>query len=194
MWRFCYLWARIWPFFFAQIVSLREKTRKNTSLVPSRHFKRVKDSLPFETHYSETSLLKLLYSETRTKTRSKRGSRIDISDRFPKRAPKAQAFGGSGGMSQWEIFSILTSQSPLSWVSESFRQDNLANSFSSDEALQLNTSVMKNLTDFSKTVETVWIHAWQACKARFLVEIAYYHRTINVVTRDEIGRAIVAFL
>ena len=97
-------------------------------------------------------------------------------------------------MSQWEIFSILTSQSPLSWVSESLRQDNLANSFSSDEALQLNTSVMKNLTDFSKTVEIVWIRAWQACKGRFVVEIAYYHRTTNVVTRDEIGRAIVAFL
>ena len=148
----------------------------------------------FETHYSKTSLLKLLYSETRTKPRSRRGSRIDISDRFPKRAPKAQAFEGSEGMFQWEFFSILTSQSPLSWVSESFRQDNLASSFSSDEALQLNTSVMKNLTDFSKTVETVWIRAWQACKGRFLVEIAYYHRTTNVVTRDEIGRAIVAFL
>ena len=90
-------------FFFLQIVSLREKTLKNTNLVPSRHFKRVKDSLPVDMHYSKTSLLKLPYNETRTKTRSRRGSRINT-DRFPKRAPKAQAFGGSGGMSQWKIF------------------------------------------------------------------------------------------
>ena len=54
-------------FFFSQIVSLREKTLKNTNLVPSRHFKRVKDSLPVDMHYSKTSLLKLPYNETRTK-------------------------------------------------------------------------------------------------------------------------------
>ena len=53
---------------------------------------------------------------------------------------------------------------------------------------------MKNMTDFSKTNETVWIRAWQACKARFLVQIAYYYRTTNVVTRDEHGSAIVAFI
>ena len=53
--------------FFSQIVSLREKTLKNTNLVPSRHFKRVKDSLPVDMHYSKTSLLKLPYNETRTK-------------------------------------------------------------------------------------------------------------------------------
>ena len=53
---------------------------------------------------------------------------------------------------------------------------------------------MKNLTDFSKTVETVWIRTWQACKARFLVESAYYHRTTNVLTRDENGNAVVAFI
>ena len=90
-------------FFFPQIVSLREKTLKNTNLVPSRHFKRVKDSLPVDMHYSKTSLLKLPYNETKTKTRSRRGSRINT-DRFPKRAPKAEAFGGFGGTSQWEIF------------------------------------------------------------------------------------------
>ena len=54
--------------FFSQIVSLREKTLKNTNLVPSRHFKRVKDSLQIDMHYSKTSLLKLPYNETRTKT------------------------------------------------------------------------------------------------------------------------------
>ena len=86
-------------FVFPKIVSLREKTLKNTNLVPSRHFKRVKDSLPVDMHYSKTSLLKLPYNETRTKTRSRRGSRI-ITDRFLKRAPKAQAFGVPGGMSQ----------------------------------------------------------------------------------------------
>ena len=118
--------GRLFDHFFPQIVSLTEKTLKNTNLVASRHFKRVKDSLPVDMHYSKTSLLKLPYNETRSKTRSRRGSRINT-DRFPKRAPKAQAFAGSGGMSQWEIFFlILTSQSPLSWVSESFRQDNLA--------------------------------------------------------------------
>ena len=90
-------------FFFPQIVSLREKTLKNTNLIPSRHFKMVKDSLPVDMYYSKTSLLKLPYNETRTKTRSRRGSRINT-DRFPKRAPKAQAFAGSGGMSLWEIF------------------------------------------------------------------------------------------
>ena len=31
------------------------------------------------------------------------GSRTNT-DRFPKRASKAEPFGGSGGMSQWEIF------------------------------------------------------------------------------------------
>ena len=48
----------------------------------------------------------------------------------------------------------LPKLSLLSWVSESFKQDNLASSFSSDEALQLNISIMKNLNDFRKTVET----------------------------------------
>ena len=95
--------GRVFDHFFPQIVSLREKTLKNTNLVPSRHFKRVKDSLSVDMHYSKTSLLKLPYNETRTKTRSRRGSRINT-DRFPKRAPKAQAFAGSGGMSQWESF------------------------------------------------------------------------------------------
>ena len=120
---------------------------------------------------------------------------------------RRKLLGGPGACPNGKFFSILTSQSSLSWVSESFRQDNLASSFSSDEALQvpgafgvvgppclqLNTSITKNLTDFSKTVETAWISAWQECKARFYVEIAYY-RTTNVVTRDENGSAIVAFI
>ena len=44
---------------------------------------------------------------------------------------------GPGACPNGKFFSILISQRPLSWVSESFRQDNLASSFSSDEALQL---------------------------------------------------------
>ena len=45
-------------------------------------------------------------------------------DGFPKRAPKAQdSRGCPGACSPGKIFSILTSWSPLSWVSESFRQD-----------------------------------------------------------------------
>ena len=58
-------------FFFSQIVSLREKTLKNINLVPSRHFKRVKDSLPVDMHYSKTSLLKLPYYETTKSTTSR---------------------------------------------------------------------------------------------------------------------------
>ena len=54
-------------FFFRRSFPLREKTLKNTNLVSSRHFKRVKDSLPVDMHYSKTSLLKLPYNETRTK-------------------------------------------------------------------------------------------------------------------------------
>ena len=96
--------GRVFDHFFSRkSFFLREKTLKNTNLVPSRHFKRVKDSLPVDMHYLKTSLLKLPYNETRKKTRSRRGSRINT-DRFPKRAPKAQAFWGPGGMSQWDIF------------------------------------------------------------------------------------------
>ena len=80
-------------FCFSQILSLREKTLKNTNLVFTSGWHAL----------LKTPLLKLPYNKTRTKTRSRRGSRINT-DRFPKRAPKAQAFGGSGGMSQWEIF------------------------------------------------------------------------------------------
>ena len=52
----------------------------------------------------------------------RRGSRI-TTDQFPKRAPKTKACVGEGGMIPREIFWILTSLSPLSRVSESFRQD-----------------------------------------------------------------------
>ena len=148
--------GRVFDHFFPQIVSLREKTLKNTNLVPSRHFKRVKDSLSVDMHYSKTSLLKLPYNETRTKTRSRRGSRINVlTDFLNERRRRRKLLGGPGACPNGKFSSILTSQSPLSWVSESFRQDNLASSFSSDEALQLNVSIMKDLTDFRKTVETV---------------------------------------
>ena len=60
-----------------------------------------------------------------------------------------------------EIVRILTPLSPLSWVSESFRQDigqfhaprmkHLSNPFS---RFQLGKFFMKNVTDFHKTVET----------------------------------------
>ena len=67
---------------------------------------------------------------------------------------RRKLLGGPGACPNGKFFSILTSQSPLSWVSESFIQDNLASFISSDEALQLNISIIKNLTDFRKTVET----------------------------------------
>ena len=52
----------------------------------------------------------------------RRGSRMNT-DQLPKGAPKVQTSRGSGGMLPQDIFWILTPQSPLSWVSESFRQD-----------------------------------------------------------------------
>ena len=54
---FAILGRKFDQFFFPQIVSLREKTLKNTNLVPSRHFRRVKDSLLVAVHYSKMSLL-----------------------------------------------------------------------------------------------------------------------------------------
>ena len=39
---------------------------------------------------------------------------------------RRKLLGGSGARPNGKFFSILTSQSLLSWVSESFRQDNLA--------------------------------------------------------------------
>ena len=84
---------------------------------------------------------------------------IKILTDFLNERRKRKLLLGPGACPNGKVFSILTSQSPLPWVSESFRQHNLASSFSSDEALQINTSIMNNLTDFSKTVETVRIRA-----------------------------------
>ena len=42
---------------------------------------------------------------------------------FLNKQQKSKLLGGSRGMLPQEIFWILTTQSPLSWVSESFRQD-----------------------------------------------------------------------
>ena len=59
------------------------------------------------------------------------------------------------------MFWILTPQSPLSWVSEPFRQDIywLSKPFSRFQlgrfkVFTKNISIMKYLTDFRKTVET----------------------------------------
>ena len=52
--------GRLFDHFFPQIFSLREKTLKNTNLVPSRHLKRVKDSLPFDMDYSNLTYLNFL--------------------------------------------------------------------------------------------------------------------------------------
>ena len=184
MWRFCNLGARIWPFFF-----------------PANRFLERKDpkEYKFGIHFRLTCITqkRLCLSFLMMKQEQKREAGADLGlilTDFLNERRSCKLLGGLGACPNGKFFSILTSQSLLSWVSESFRQDNLASSFSSDEALQLNTSIMKNLTDFSKTVETVLIRAWQACKARFLVKIAYYHRTTNVLTRDDNGNAIVAFI
>ena len=184
MWRFCNLGARIWPFLFFSNPFLERKDTKEYK---------------FGIYFRLTCITqkRLCLSFLIIKQEQKREAGADLGlilTDFLNERRRPKLLRGSGACPNGKFFSILTSQSPLSWVSESFRQDNLASSFSSDEAFQLNTSIMKNLTDFSKTVETVWIPAWQACKARFLVEIAYYHRTTNVVTRDENGSAIVAFI
>ena len=67
---------------------------------------------------------------------------------------RRKLLGGPGACPNGKCFSILTSQGLLSWVSESFRRDYFGQFLPSDEALQLNISIMKNLTDFRKTVET----------------------------------------
>ena len=68
------------------------------------------------------------------------------------------------------ILCILTPQSPLSWVSESFRQDisSLSKSFSRFQLgkfkvfLTKNIFIIKSLTDFRKAVKPVWIRAWKS--------------------------------
>ena len=50
-------------------------------------------------------------------------------------------------------FWILTPESPLSWVSESFRQDSGQISLWKVFFVIKNIFVMKNLTDFRKTLE-----------------------------------------
>ena len=76
--------------------------------------------------------------------------------------------GRSGGHGSSGNFLILTPQSPLSWVSESFRQDIYLLSKSlcrfNLESLKFftkNIFIMKNLTNFCKTVRPVWIRAWK---------------------------------
>ena len=44
---------------FRQIDSVREKIRRNTNLLASRHIKREKDSLPVDVCLPKTSLLKV---------------------------------------------------------------------------------------------------------------------------------------
>ena len=90
----------------------------------------------------------------------RRGSRTST-DRLPT-SREVWGRGSSGN------FLILTPQSPLSWVSESFRQDIYLLSKSlcrfNLESLKLftkNIFIMKNLTNFCKTVRPVWIRAWK---------------------------------
>ena len=151
-------WGAYLTFFFPQIVSLREKTLKNTNLVPSRHFKRVKDSLPVDMITQKRLCLSFLIMKQEQKCEAGADLRLILTD-FLNERRKRKLLLGPGACPNGKVLSILTSQSPLPWVSESFRQHNLASSFSSDEALQINTSIMNNLTDFSKTVETVRIRA-----------------------------------
>ena len=94
----------------------------------------------------------------------RRGSTINT-DRFHKQAPKLLRM--SGDMTPREIFWILTLSRPFSLDSESFRQD--IDQFHSSRTKYLsipfsifqlgiffikNIFIMKNLTDFRKTVET----------------------------------------
>ena len=67
--------------------------------------------------------------------------------------------GGGGPEGLKESFWILTPQS-LSWVSESFRQD-IGQILLGNYCLLNICLFMKNLTDFRKTVEPVWICACQ---------------------------------
>ena len=104
-------------------------------------------------HYPKKSLLKCLIMKQEQKREAGADLGLILTD-FLNERRRRKLLGGPGACPNGKFFSILTSQSPLSWVSESFRQDNLASSFSSDEALQLNISIIKDLTDFRKTVET----------------------------------------
>ena len=69
-------------------------------------------------HYHIATCFNALWNIPKTVFKS--GSRINT-DRFLKRSPKVQASNirGSEGMLPWQFFEFL---SPLSWVSESFRQ------------------------------------------------------------------------
>ena len=98
----------IYIFFFPQIVFLREKTLKNTNLVPSRHFKRVKDSLPVEMHYSKTSLLKLPYNETRKKREAGADLGLLLTD-FLNERRRRKLLGVRGACPNGKFFSTLTS-------------------------------------------------------------------------------------
>ena len=130
-----------------------------------------------------------------TNQHCRRGSRINT-DWFPIQAPKL--LGGYGGMLPQEIFWILTPSSPLSWVSESFRWDigqfhsprmqHLSNPFSRFQPgkffllkIYLLWDLMKNLTDFRKTVKTgVDPHLHCASKLMNLILIKPVKHCCNV--------------
>ena len=84
----------------------------------------------------------------------RRGSGINT-DRFPKRGPKTQALSkrvwGAGFPRNVLVFNSL---SPLSWVFESLRQHIAQVSTWKVFFIIKNVFIMKNLTDFRKTVET----------------------------------------
>ena len=123
----------------------------------------------------KTAKVKCKRGEYLTKhRRHRRGSRINT-DRFP-------ILGRSGGMLPRVIFWILTPQSPLSWVSESFRQDIywLSKPFSRFQlgrfkVFTKNISIMKYLTDFRKTVET----GMDPRPSQYVRNIVFSRRSIN---------------
>ena len=130
-----------------------------------------------------------------TNQHCRRGSRINT-DWFPIQVPKL--LGRYGGMLPQEIFWILTPSSPLSWVSESFRWDigqfhsprmqHLSNPFSRFQPgkfflfkIYLLWDLMKNLTDFRKTVKTgVDPHLHCASKLMNLILIKPVKHCCNV--------------
>ena len=112
---------------------------------------------------------------------TRRRSRINT-DLFPKRAPKTQSFRGAEACSPGKVLRYF-SLSPLSWVSESLRQDigqfhspwmkpcNLESFF-----FIKNISIMKNLTDFCKWWNPVWIRACLPCESWIWLEFSANRR------------------
>ena len=76
-------------------------------------------------------------------------------NRFPKRGPKAQVLSkGDWGAGSPRNVLVFNSLSPLSWVFESLRQHIAQVSTWKVFFIIKNIFIMKNLTDFRKTVET----------------------------------------